>query len=174
MPPVNPCSTEAAKTTGRIGQSATTSALTATTTAPSATRNRLERLASSNSPPGSWLSKPAIPLTLKTYPMFCWVHFSSASSTATSRPNPACIPARKKLIPSRPLRLGLEGDRSIASDGAVMDMALASPSLGQSIDIYGCVANAATPCGPLSLRFHGGLGSTRPVDVKISHTTNVG
>src|SRR5262249_60778904 len=79
----------------------------------------------------------------------------------TTRQKPAGIPGRKKLAPSRPLRLGLEGDRSIASDAAVMDMALASPSLGQSIDIYGRVANAATPCGPLSLRFHGGLGSTR-------------
>src|SRR5215472_4706628 len=154
MPPVNPCSTDAAKTTGRVGQSATTSALTATTMAPSARRNRLERLISRSSPPGSWLSKPAIPLTLKTYPMFCWVHFSSASNTATNGPNPACIPARKKLIPSRPLRLGLEGDRSIASDAAVMDMALAGPSLGQSMDLYGCVADATTPCGPLALGFH--------------------
>jgi hypothetical protein len=31
------------------------------------------------------------------------------------------------LIPSRPLRLVLEGDRSIASDAAAMAMALASP-----------------------------------------------
>src|SRR5262245_14901544 len=146
-PPVNPCSIKAAKTTGEIGQSAITSALTETTVAPSATRNRLDRLASSNSPPGSWLSKPAIPLTLSTYPMFCWVHFSSANSTATNGPNPACIPARKKLIPSRPFRLELEGDRSIASDAAVMDMALASPSLAQPIEIYGWVAKATSAAG---------------------------
>ena len=36
----------------------------------------------------------------------------------------------------------LEGDRSIASDAVVMDMALASPSLGQLMDIYGHVAKA--------------------------------
>jgi hypothetical protein len=47
------------------------------------------------------------------------------------------MPARKKLIPSRPSRLGLEGDRSIASDAAVMDMALTDPSLRHSFDIYG-------------------------------------
>src|SRR5262249_48250670 len=92
---------------------------------------------------------PAIPLTLSTYPMFCWVHFSSANSTATNGPNPASMPARKKLIPSRPFRLGLEGDRSIASDAAVMDMALASPSLAQSIEIYGWVAKATSAtCRP--------------------------
>src|SRR5215831_3681047 len=134
-PPVSPCNTKAAKTTGRIGHSAITSALTATMMAPSARRNRLERLESSNSPPGSWLSKPAMPLTLSTYPMFCWLHFSSANSTATNGPNPACMPARKKLIPSRPFRLELEGDRSTASDAAVIDIVLASPSLGQSIGI---------------------------------------
>src|SRR5215468_7858164 len=142
-PPVNPCSTKAAKTTGGIGQSAITSALTATTIAPSAIRNRLERLASSNSPPGSWLNKPARPLTLSTYPMFCWVHFSSASRTATNGPNPACIPARKKLIASRPLRLVLEGDRSIASDAAVMAIARVRPSFGTTNEYLwsGCQAH---------------------------------
>jgi hypothetical protein len=54
--------------------------------------------------------------------MFCWLHFSSANSTATNGPNPDCIPARKKLIPSRPFRLVLEGDESIAPDEAVTAM----------------------------------------------------
>ena len=41
------------------------SALTATMIPPSATRNRLDRLASSSSPPGSWLNKPARLLALQ-------------------------------------------------------------------------------------------------------------
>ena len=46
--------------------------------------------------------------------------------TATNGPNPDCIPARKKLTLSRPLRLVLEGDESIASDDVVMAMAMTS------------------------------------------------
>src|SRR5258705_6326469 len=101
-----------------------TSALTATMIPPIATRNRFDRVASSSSPPGSWLNKPARPLALRTKPMFCRVHFSSARRTATNGPNPDCIPARKRLTPSRPLRLVLEGDASIASDDAVTVMAI--------------------------------------------------
>jgi hypothetical protein len=56
--------------------------------------------------------------------MFCWVHFSSARRTATNGPNPDCIPARKRLTPSSPLRLVLEGDEVIASDDAVMALAI--------------------------------------------------
>ena len=42
----------------------------------------------------------------------------------------------------------LEGDRPIALDAAVMDMALAGPPLGQSMDIYGLVAKTTTAaCG---------------------------
>src|SRR5262249_56403700 len=74
---------------------------------------------------------------------------TDAKRRATTGPTPASMPARKKLIPSRPFRLGLEGDRSIASDAAVMDMALASPSLAQSIEIYGWVAKATSAtCRP--------------------------
>jgi hypothetical protein len=91
---------------------------------PSATRNRFDRLASSSSPPGSWLNKPARLLALRTRPMFCWIHFSSARRTATNGPNPDCIPARKRLTPSSPLRLVLEGDEVIASDDAVMALAI--------------------------------------------------
>jgi hypothetical protein len=44
-----------------------------------------------------------------------------------------------------------EGDRSIASDAAVLDMALASPSLGQSMNIYGRAAKVTSAaCGPQS------------------------
>src|SRR5271165_491836 len=90
---------------------------------PSATSKRLERVTSSNSPPGSWLNKPAKPPALRTKPMFSWLHPSTASRTATNGPNPDCIPARKKLSQSRPVRLESDGDMSSAPDGAVMAMA---------------------------------------------------
>jgi hypothetical protein len=44
------------------------SALAATMIPPGATRNRFDRLASSSSPPGSWLNKPARLLALRTRP----------------------------------------------------------------------------------------------------------
>ena len=108
----------AAKTIGRIGRSANTSALTATRIAPNGTKNRFDRLASSNLPPGNWLNKPARPLTLRTYPMFCWVHFSWPSSTAANGPKPACI---------HPVEANSCWKATgLSSSAAVMAMALAS------------------------------------------------
>ena len=46
-------STRAANTIGKLGQSAMISALAATIMAPSATARPFDRMASSNSPPGS-------------------------------------------------------------------------------------------------------------------------
>lgn len=55
--------------------------------------------------------------------MFSCVHPSAASSTATNGPKPDCMPARKKLSQSRPVRLVSDGDISSASDDAAMAMA---------------------------------------------------
>jgi hypothetical protein len=98
------------------------SALTATLIPPSA-RSRLYRLASSSSPPGSWLNKGETAGTQDEADVLLGP-FSSARNTATNGPKPDCIPARKKLTLSRPLRLVLEGEESIASDDVVMAMAI--------------------------------------------------
>src|SRR5262249_39002125 len=117
---------EAAKTTGSVGHNAIASALTATAIAPSATRDRFDRMVSSSSPPGSWLNRPARPPTLRTKPMLCCVQFSSARKTATNGPNPACIPARKKFPPAGAPGLVPEGDEPIASDDTVTAMVFTS------------------------------------------------
>jgi hypothetical protein len=48
------------------------------------------------------------------------------------------------LIPSRPFRLVLEGDWSIALDAAATVIALATPRFGLSTRIYGRVGTPAT------------------------------
>jgi hypothetical protein len=59
----------------------------------------------------------------------------------------------------------LEGDRSIASDAAVMAMALASPSLGQSMDIYGRDAKTTT---------HRLLGRDRAFGKRVRNVRSMG
>jgi hypothetical protein len=66
---------------------------------------RLDLTKSMSSPPETWVTRPASPLTVRTNPMFAGSHPRSARWTATKGPKPVRRPARKKFSQSSACKL---------------------------------------------------------------------
>src|SRR5215211_1883081 len=116
------CSTAAAITTGKIGHTASASALAPIMEMARPATSRSDRAASTSAPPGIWPARATRLPVVRTRPMSSWVHRSDVRYTATNGPNPVSTSAMKKTNPSRArwLRRDGSGDRACSSVPALI------------------------------------------------------